>query len=295
MYRIAFLAACVLCCTTGPGAASDTTLSLAVDGRERTAYLHTPQNLDPAKRYPLVLGFHGGGGNATGYIATSQIFAKGGDAGYIVVCPEGSALAIPGDHRIWNSGPEYVRSSGDADDVKFTRLLIDKVASGYPLDQKRVFATGFSNGGQMVYRLALELSDRIAAIAPMSGGRLSNGLRPDRPVPVIHFHGTADSVYPLEGGVGQYSVGHMSHEAIANVIGEWIKFDGAQPSATISSQDGWDIQTHEGPSPVVLTLVNGMGHQIAGGGDDHLPHQAAKSSPDAIAMALAFFSAHPMP
>ena len=280
-----------------PALAADVTLTLDVNGQARTAFVHTPAQIDPSHRYPLVIGFHGGAGNAPGYIDNSQLFAKGAAAGFIVVCPQGTSvpIAIPGDHRVWNSGPEYERSSRGADDVLFTRMLIDKVSHMYPVDEKRVYATGFSNGAQMTYRLALELADRIAAIAPMSGGRLAGAGAPSRPVPVMHFHGTADGFYPLKGGLGAHSLGGVSHASIDEVIDEWRRFDGAQPESQIAPHDGWETHTHDGPAPVVLVLVDGMGHQIAGGRDDRLPDQATRDAPDAIAMALAFFDAHPMP
>ncbi|HLK23030.1 MAG TPA: PHB depolymerase family esterase [Caulobacteraceae bacterium] len=270
------------------------TLEVEVRGERRTAFVRAPAALrGPC---PLVLGFHGGAGNAQGYIANSALFAKGPAAGAIVVCPQGTpiALRLPGDHRIWNSGPEYGRASNDVDDVAFTRRLIEAASQRYPVDRKRVFVTGFSNGAQMAYRLALELADQVAAIAPMSGGRLAGAERPARPVPVLHFHGTADTVYPLRGGLGADSIGRAPHAGIDDVIDEWRRFDGADPQATIEPHDGWAAHIHKGPAPVSLILVDGMGHQIAGGGDDHLPGQPMRAEPDAIAMALRFFGDHPM-
>jgi polyhydroxybutyrate depolymerase len=275
--------------------AQDVTLTLGVAGQSRIAYLHVPAVLDPGKKYPLVIGYHGGAGNAAGYIKQSEIFAKGEAAGFIVACPQGTPLAVGKDHRVWNSGSEYGAATDNADDVAFTRILIGEVAARYPIDPKRMYATGFSNGGQMCYRLALELSDRIAAIAPMSGGRLAQGSRPAHPVPVLHVHGTADGVYPFEGGLGPYSIGRAPHVPIPSVIVEWCAFNRAPQTPHSEHHEGWESRTHDGPSPVELVLVDGLGHQIAGGGDDHLPHQALRGQPDAIKLALEFFAAHPMP
>lgn len=169
------------------------------------------------------------------------------------------------------------------------------VSSAYPVDPKRSYATGFSNGAQMSYRVALELSDRIAAIAAMSGARFADGRRPSRPVPVPHIHATADGVYPLEGGFGPYSIGGTAHVAVQAVILEWCRFNGAALTPQTRSRGGWEMQIHDGPAPVTLVLVNGLGHQIAGGADDHLPRQALLATPDALAMALEFFQSHPMP
>jgi polyhydroxybutyrate depolymerase len=273
----------------------DITLTLMVEGHNRVAYVHVPAALNPSKKYPLVIGYHGGAGNARGYIEQSQLFVKGDQAGFIVVCPEGTSIAGVGDHRVWDSGPEYALSSRRADDILFTMQLIDKISALYPIDPNRIYATGFSNGGQMAYRIALELSSRIAAVAAMSGGRLAGGLSPSRPVPMLHIHGTADGVYPIEGGLGPYSIGRTPHVGISSVIAEWCKFNGAGRIPQITWHDGWEMRLHAGPAPVELVLVKGMGHQIAGGLDDRLPHQAMRDAPDATKLALKFFAEHSLP
>jgi poly(3-hydroxybutyrate) depolymerase len=102
---------------------------------------------------------------------------------------------------------------------------------------------------------------------------------------VMHVHGMADTVYPLRGGLGPNSIGRTPHVGIDDVIDEWRRFDGADPTSTIEPHDGWEVHRHAGPAPVVLVLVQGMGHQIAGGRDDHLPGQAMRAQPDAIARA----------
>jgi len=81
-------------------------------------------------------------------------------------------------------------------------MVRDDLATVVNVDPKRVFATGMSNGGMMCYRLASELSDRIAAIAPVSGTMAIPDYKPKRPVPVIHFHGTADNIVPFNGPKG---------------------------------------------------------------------------------------------
>jgi len=273
---------------------ADLTLSLTVHGRTRVAYVHVPPRLDPAVPAAVVLGYHGGAGTAQGYIRHSQLFVKGERGGVVVVCPEGTLLPGSGEHRVWNSGPEYARAARDADDVAFTAALIDEIARRYPIDGKRVYATGFSNGGQMAYRLALELASRIAAIAPMSGGRLVDGPPSARAVPVLHIHGTADSLYPLAGGLGSHSIGRTPHVAILPMIADWAARNGDAAVAQVEAHSGWTRQAYVGPAPIELVLVEGLGHQIAGGEDDRLPGQALRDQPDAVALALEFFRAHPM-
>src|SRR5580658_6240004 len=248
-----------------PGAseATGTVLTVEVDGVARTAFASFlgARGSAPA---PLVIGFHGGAGNAPVYLASSQLFARCEKAGFVAACPQGTSVAfpLPGDHRVWNSGPEYQYSSGGADDVLFTQRLIAQLATRQPLDPQRIFLTGFSNGAQMAYRLATELADRICAIAPMSGGRLADGKRPARAVPVRHFHGTADTVYPLAGGLGAHSIGRTPHVAIADVIAEWVGFDQASPAEQLEQHPGWELHHHPGAASVDLLLVEGLGHQI---------------------------------
>src|SRR6202158_2595968 len=272
----------------------DVTLRLAVKGRQRIAYLHVPAN-PAAKRYPLIIAYHGGAGNAEGYIQQSRIFDKGEQAGFMVVCPQATTLPGGGNHRVWNSGAEYALPSRHADDVAFTEALIREIGAKYPLDSKRIYATGFSNGGQMSYRAALELSQTFAAIAPMSGARLAGALRPGRAVPVLHIHGTADGYYPLQGGLGAYSLGPTPHGPIQAARAEWAVFNGARAAPQSIRREGWESELYAGRAPVELVLVDGMGHQIAGGADNHLPDQPMRDSPDAVAMAIKFFAAHPMP
>jgi polyhydroxybutyrate depolymerase len=80
--------------------------------------------------------------------------------------------------------------------------LIEELSASIDIDPDRIYATGFSNGAIMVYRLACELSDQLAAIGPVSATQIlddEQACHPGRSVPVIHFHGTADRLNPYEG------------------------------------------------------------------------------------------------
>ncbi len=112
---------------------------------------------------------------------------------------------------------------------------------------------------------------------------------------MLYFHGTADGFYPFEGGLGRYSIGRSSHAGVGQVIDEWAGFDHDRATPRLVRHVGWEEQIHDGPAPVVLVLVDRMGHQIAGGRDDGLPGQATRAAPDSIEMTLQFFADHPMP
>src|SRR5581483_1221143 len=138
---------------------------------------------------PVVLAFHGGGSNAMQMADFCGLNAKADGAGFIVAYPEGSGR-LARDHT-WNGGNccGYAMEQ-KVDDVGFVRVLLDDLAWRARIDTKRVYATGMSNGAVMAYRLASELADRIAAIAPVAGPMGTATCKPSRPVSVMHFHGT---------------------------------------------------------------------------------------------------------
>lgn len=92
--------------------------------------------------------------------------------------------------------------ANNIDDVKFISLLIDKLLAGYKINPKKVYATGHSNGGMLSYRLACEISSKIAAIAPNGCTMVVAACNPSRPVPVLHMHSVLDTKVPYQGGSG---------------------------------------------------------------------------------------------
>ena len=195
-------------------------------------------------------------------------------------------------------------AANGVDDVEFTRRLLDDVAGACSIDSKRVFATGMSNGGIMAYRLASELSERIAAIAPVGGPMGTKGCRPGRPVSVIHFHGTDDAFAPFQGGRGRGLSG-TSFFSVDHSIAAWVEADGCDPNpVTIrlpdTTDDGTTVtrttygQGKDG-AEVVLIVIEGGGHTWPG----REPRLASlgKSTRDISANDLTweFFQRHPLP
>ncbi len=172
-------------------------LKLTVDGRARTFLLHVPKKLPrPA---PLVLALHGAGmtsGMMPSFTGLSDLADR---EGFVVAYPDGTGVP-----RTWNAGPRWGR--GKPDDVKFLAAVIDDVTARLPIDATRVYACGMSNGGMMCYRLADELSGRIAAVAPVAGTMAIPKASPSRPVPLLHIHCRGDSIVPYEKGVSAAKV-----------------------------------------------------------------------------------------
>src|SRR5207245_9792272 len=117
----------------------------------------------------------------------------------------------------------------NVDDVGFTLALLDKVERLISVDARRVYATGMSNGAMMAYRLGIEASTRVAAIAPVSGGMDVTDFHPARPLPVMHFPSVDDPRAPYHGGLGPPFPGtdiRQRHPDIDDVIARWVAFDG---------------------------------------------------------------------
>lgn len=174
--------------------------TLMHNGKERYYLLKIPSGYSGEKT-PMIIAMHGGLGSAMNLQDQSQLSVKCDDAGYIVVYPEGvkSPLGI----RTWNAGVccGYA-AQNNIDDVGFISKLIDEIKTKVNIDTTRVYATGMSNGGFMSYRLACELSDKIAAIAPVAASMTVSNCVPKRPVPTIHFHSKKDESILYQGGVG---------------------------------------------------------------------------------------------
>ena len=176
--------------------------SIVVGAENRSYAIHLPNGRAPTQPVPLVLVFHGGGGNAANAARMSGMDAKADKEGFIAVYPNGTGARANARLLTWNTW----RCCGAAldnkvDDVGFVRALIDAVARDYPVDRKRIYATGLSNGGMLAYRVGCELGDLFAAIAPVAGALNSDDCRVGPRVSVIVFHGMDDKHVRFEGGV----------------------------------------------------------------------------------------------
>ena len=167
---------------------------LTSGGWPREFILYVPPGYTNGEKTPLVFVFHGYGGNPGSMLIYTEMDRLANEENFIVAVPKGSG---PSNALSWNAGTccGYA-SQVNIDDVTFVSDMIDMISSEYCIDPARIFATGFSNGAMMSYRLACELSDRIAAVAPVAGDIRLAECNPQRLVPGIGFHGTADAVIP---------------------------------------------------------------------------------------------------
>jgi len=180
--------------------------TMNVDERARTYLLNLPPHYydNDSTAFALVLGLHGGGGSAAQFEKDYHFTDKANAAGFIALYPNGIQSSGPLGLRTWNAGTCCdAAMEQNVDDVKFIRELIDYVISHYHVNPKKVYVTGMSNGAMMSYRLACELSDKIAAIAPVSGTLVTTkSCTPVRAVPILHIHSILDQKVPYAGGIG---------------------------------------------------------------------------------------------
>jgi polyhydroxybutyrate depolymerase len=231
---------------------------------------------------------------------------------------EGFLVAFPDAvDKNWNDGRPDVDTTAveqGVDDVGFLRALVDDVASRLPLDERRVYATGISNGAFMSTRLACEGADWIAAVAPVVGTAprdFESWCAPARPVAVIAFLGEDDPLVPYEGGkiTGPFGFGNRGRVvSAASLEAFWADHNGCGAGPTEAALP--DLETGDGSSvvrrsfaecdagaDVVFYHLDGGGHTWPGGKQYLAPLLVGKTNRDIAATELIwqFFAAHPLP
>jgi polyhydroxybutyrate depolymerase len=185
-----------------------TTRTIASGGSNRSYVLHVPAGYDADRPAPLVLNFHGFGGNAELQNAISGFVAMSDREGFILVSPEGGGA--------WR----FIQSARDAN-TAFVRDVATAVSADLCVDAKRIFAAGKSQGGFMSSWLGCIAPDIVAAIAPVSG--MYEPTEACGPMPIMEFHGQADSLIPFGGG---RVLGLGSFGGAVAVMDKWARANG---------------------------------------------------------------------
>jgi polyhydroxybutyrate depolymerase len=254
-------------------ASRDVSRTVVVKRSPRPYRVHLPLGYERGRAYPVVLVFHGGGSDADTMVSFSGISDKADRAGFIAVYPSGSGR-LP-SALTWNAGNccGYALDH-NVDDVAFTRRLLEDLAASYRIDARRIFATGMSNGAMLAHRVGAELSDTIAAIAPVAGPLGFESIAPARPVPVMHFHGTADAYAPYAGGQGSRSLTRTEFHSVSHTIERWVGVNGCPQKPTTTREpdhaaDGMRVVRTSyadcrDRAEVVLFTIEGGGHTWPG-------------------------------
>ena len=270
--------------------------TLQVSGGLRRYLLYVPTAYRAGHPAPLVLVFHGGGGQGSGIAPHTGFSALAEREGFLVAYPDGLG-------RRWNDGRGYAAAH---DDVGFVRALLDTLGRELSVDPRRVYATGISNGAMFAYRLACDLPGTFAAVAPVAGAMpadLAPACAHTQPVSVLAFQGTADPLMPyFGGGVARRRGRVLSAE---RSIAFWATTTGCAVVPVMTNEpdrvtDGTRVRRtvygtcREGRS-VELYTIEGGGHTWPGGPPVGGSVGRVTREIDATPVIWAFFVGHPKP
>lgn len=237
--------------------AGDASKTLMIAGHSRSYVLHVPAAYDGKKPAPLILDFHGLGGDGSGERGSSPYPAQTDSDGVIIAFPTG--LPGPSNQNAWNVGPCCVK---DTDDVAFAKALVTEIEKTACVDTKRVYAVGFSMGGGMSHYLACHAADVFAAVAPAAFDLLQENqddCKPSRPISVISFRSTGDPVVAYTGGYSMAVQGMpINFLGAKKTFEKWAQLN--QCPGAASAEDGNGCASYAGCSGGVdVTLCTKQG------------------------------------
>ncbi len=247
-------------------------------GSTRSYLLYTPEQL-PSGPAPLLFSFHGSGGVPQNQVDTSHFDKLADQHGFIAVFPAG-AFTNTVTERSWNANAE-----AGVDDVQFVRDIIEDVAAQQNVDRSRIYTSGMSGGARVSSLLACELSDVLAAAAPVAGIQYPDGCTPKRAIPIITFHGVADATNQYEVSAESRPYWRMGVET---ALERWRAANGCTGAATemqistVVKHLSWTECS--GDAEIQFYRIEDGGHTWPGG--DEVPGRAGVTNQDIDASEL---------
>ena len=245
---------------------SDLVGKITVGGLERTYLIHVPADASAENPLPLLVMFHGAGGDGTRAEVTTGFTADSNDNDFIVAYPNGTAANSIAGELAWNAGNCCgLPRARDVDDVGFISGMLAQIEAKYAVDTSRVYLAGFSNGGMMTYRLACQLPGTFAAIAVVSGALNYKDCVTDTPLPVLIVHGLADQTVPYEGGETNPRTasrfGQWTNSSVVYSTNFWLQADGCDDDPVVTTDEVASTDTYtdceDGGSVEVVSITNG--------------------------------------
>ena len=222
-------------------------LSFAHNDVTRESVVHVPEGIQAGA--PVLLNFHGFGGNGLGHMEWADFRELADAQGFIVAYPTGTLL--DGSPH-WNAALDAPDNKSSADDIGFARKLVETIDAAYSVDLEQVYAVGYSNGGMMAYALACHDPELVAGVGGVSATFLnSETCEATDPVPVIIWHGTDDGVLPYSGDGDSM--------AAVETAEWWAAHNQAEEQDTATSGD-LTRRSWTGDADVVLYTVDGGDH-----------------------------------
>lgn len=238
---------------------------------------------------PLLVVLHGGGGNGANMLARWSAIAR--REGLIVAAPDG--IGRQPRMGTWNAGGCCGEALAQGlDDVQFVSAVIDEVSRTLPVDRRRIYIAGFSNGGMLTHRLAIALAERIAGAAVVAGALFGDEARPKAPVPMLILHGQKDQVVGYDGGMSPTAFVARAQAKpfvpVRQAVEFWRSADGCSTPAVVTRQGDARVETSQcqAGAEVLFYSLASLDHAW--------PETAAPAgaSIDASALIWAFFQRH---
>lgn len=256
---------------------STTTRTITSGGSKRSYLVHLPAHFDAHVPAPLVLNFHGFGSNPEKQNDLSAFVPMSDREGFILVTPDGGI------------GWRFMQSARD-ENTAFIRDLLGSVTSDLCVDTKRIFATGKSQGGFMSSWLGCKAPDYLAAIAPVSG--MYEPTDGCGSIPIMEFHGKADSTIPFGGG---HVLMLGTFPGAVAVMQKWAQLNRCTGAPeTVSVTPHVQRVTYQGCAAATVQYITDAGHTWPGTtvreGDDTTPADLPASD-----LIWEFFKTHPKP
>jgi len=237
--------------------------TIQYNGLTRAYSIYVPASYDGTTNFPLLFNFHGGNGVIANWRITADMRPIADTADFILVYPQ--ARPDPSDGNSLNWLP---KTAGTFNDVPFVSALIDSITSDYQIDQNRIYACGYSLGGEFSYELACKLNSKIAAIGAVARTMQANPnsyCSPVHPTGILTILGTNDLTSPYNGltfgGIEYYISAAATHSY-------WATHNNCDTSATMStvspSVERYTWSTASGCSYVEELKVIGGGHDWPG-------------------------------
>jgi len=214
-----------------PETATIVTKTINHNQHVREYHLYIPSSYKSAVNSCLLMNFHGFGGDALYHMQYADMKDIADENNIILVYPQGTPDSKGSPH--WNPCPNGGDNKSNADDLGFVESMLNAISSEYSIDQERIFAIGYSNGGMMAYGLANYKSDLIAGVGSVSGTMLDCIGTTSHPMPVLHLHGTLDGDIPYEG--------NNYYNSVQSTLDHWINFNQTTTEPIITSENQGSI------------------------------------------------------
>jgi polyhydroxybutyrate depolymerase len=274
-------------------------------GIERSYMLHVPPGASAHEPMPLVVMCHGAGGSAELSETATGWSRKGAECRFLVAYPNATRpdatrpATFLRNPQIWRTGSGASPTAAQVDDVAFVDALLDEIAAGYPVDLRRVYLCGFSNGASFALVAAARLSTRFAAVAAVAGKLWNSEIAMERPLPLLYMTGDADPLNPIAGGAVESPWGGtIEHPPLSILIETWTRLIGFRSKpAYRDAPEGVTIAHYgraQGEAEMVMYTVGGCGH-VWPGGENVLAERITGPGSDAIdatGAIWAFFARH---